>query len=99
MPSDSSVIVLKKSGQKAEFGSAMYTTMCPQCQRFLKWKQAVSPGDDTLEPGIMKASCCGRDYEMYSETVTIKLISGKPIPKVNAQHRHHSHVTNTRQLV
>lgn len=95
MPSDSSVIVLSKPEQKADFGSALHVTMCPECQKYLKWK-AIDAWGDPQPPGILSATCCGREFEMYSEVATIKMISGRPFPAVNARERHHAQVMGAR---
>jgi hypothetical protein len=92
---DSTVVMLKKPMQPAEFGTALRHTLCPECQRFMKFK-ASTDALGIAEDGVMEANCCGRTYHMYMETVTIERVKGRPTPTVNPLVRHHSHRTDTR---
>jgi hypothetical protein len=92
---DSTVVMLKKPVQPADFGTALRHTMCPVCQKFMKFKPSVNFLGER-EEGILEAECCGRKYNMYMETVTIEKVKGRPTPPVNPIMRHHSHRTSTR---
>lgn len=87
---DSAVITLKKGVQTADYGTALRHTLCPQCKRFMTFRAIV----DILgrrEEGTLEASCCGRKYHMYMETVTIQRVEGARPPSTKA--RHHSYIT------
>jgi hypothetical protein len=90
---DSSVVTIKRNGQRADFGSAFSMTVCPNCQRFMKWRPSTDGVDK--EPGIYVAVCCSRKYEMYMETVTINMVQvgrAKVTPVEFVAKRHYSDV-------
>lgn len=54
-----------KENKRYDFGDALYSCRCPnsKCTYLLTWRQTASTG-------IWWAECCGKRYEMYTETVT-----------------------------
>lgn len=94
MPEDTSIVILKTSGQKADFGSALYTTMCPECTHYIRW-QVVRDAHDKIESGLLEGNCCKRKFHMYMERVSITQINGTPLPYYNARKRHRPNYTRS----
>jgi len=94
MAEDNGIVILKKSGQKADFGSAYYTTMCPQCTHYIRW-QVVRDAHNNVESGILKGTCCGREFHMYTERVSLVQLSGTPLPYYNARTRYRPNYTRS----
>lgn len=84
MLQDVSNTIVVKSGKKYNFGQAFYACKCPTCSYLMEWAY--------LDDGIFEAFCCGKQYEMYCEKVSIKYVgpTNKPNPRIRTRRREYA---------